>query len=292
MKYAYFPGCSIKSTAREYGVSCKAISKVLDIELVEIPDWNCCGAMDTVYAYDPVLSLSLSARNMALAETMKMDIVTLCSACYFTLSRANKLLHENQELKEKVDKKLHDAGLKYVGDVKVRHYLDILVNDIGFDEIGSHVKTPLDGLKVASYYGCMLVRPPDIVSFDNPEHPQSMDKLVEVLGGKAANYIDKVRCCGASLGLTEEEVMMNMTKELLVSAKNANAECIIVPCPMCHFNLDAKQKDIESTFDLKFRIPVLYFTQLMGIAFGLDPKNLALNKNFVSPSALLRPCTI
>lgn len=288
MNYAFFPGCSIKSTAQEYGISCKAVSKVLKIELVEIPDWNCCGAMDTVFAYDPVLSISLSARNMALAKNMEMDIVTLCSACYFTLSRANKLLHENHNMKEKVDKKLGKAGLEYVGDIKIRHYLDVLVNDVGLDVISSHVRNPLNGLEVASYYGCMLVRPPSIVSFDNPEHPQSMDKLVEVLGGKTANYIDKVRCCGASLGLTEEEVMLNMTKELLLSAKDVNADCVIVPCPMCHFNLDAKQKDIESAFDLKIKLPVLYFTQLMGIAFGLSTKDLALNKNFVSPMALLQ----
>lgn len=287
MKYAYFPGCSIKSTAQDYGISCKTVSKLLDIELVEIPDWNCCGAMDAVYAYDPILSISLSARNLALAQNMKMDIVTLCSACYFTLSRANKMLHENHELKEKVVEKLGKVGLEYGGDVKVRHYLDILVNDVGFDKIASHVKSRLDGLRVASYYGCMLVRPPDIVSFDNPEHPQSMDKLVETLGGKPTNYVDKVRCCGASLGLTEEEVMMKMTKELLLSAKKSDADCMIVPCPMCHLNLDARQKDIESFFDLNIELPVLYFTQLIGIAFGLSPKKLALDKNFVSPTALL-----
>ncbi len=292
MKYAYFPGCSIKSTAQDYGISCKTVSKTLGIELVEIPDWNCCGAMDAVYAYDPILSISLSARNLAIAESMKMDIVTLCSACYFTLSRANKLLNENLELKEKVNKKLTNAGLEYAGTAKIRHYLDVLVNDIGFDKISSHVKSPLDGLRVVSYYGCMLVRPPNIVDFDDPEHPQSMDKLVETLGGKAANYVDKVRCCGASLGLTEEEVMLNMTKELLSSAKNADADCMIVPCPMCHFNLDAKQKDIKSAFNVKLELPVLYFTQLMGIAFGLRAKELALSKNFVSPMALLpRPNT-
>ncbi len=288
MKYAYFPGCSIKSTAQDYGISCKTVSKLLDIELVEIPDWNCCGAMDAVYAYDPILSISLSTRNLALAQDMRMDIVTLCSACYFTLSRANKMFHENHEIGEKVIKKLGKAGLEYAGEVKVRHYLDVLVNDVGFDEIASHVKSRLDGLRVASYYGCMLVRPPDIVSFDNPEHPQSMDKLVETLGGKAANYVDKVRCCGASLGLTEEEVMMKMTKELLLSAKKSEADCMIVPCPMCHLNLDARQKDIESFFDLDIKLPVLYFTQLMGIAFGLSPKKLALEKNFVSPTALLQ----
>jgi heterodisulfide reductase subunit B len=292
LKYAYFPGCSLESTAPEYAISCKAVSDVLGIELVEIPDWNCCGAMDAIYAYNPSLSVALSTRNLALAESMNIDVVTLCSACFFTLSRANKLIHEDSEMKSKVDKMLNDARLKYNGSVKIRHYLDILINDIGFQKISEHVKAPLKGLKVASYYGCMLIRPPEIVNFDDPEHPTSLDKLVEALGGQSVEYIDKTRCCGASLGLTEEYIMMEMTKDILLNAKNAEADCAILPCPMCHFNLDAKQKNIESTFDVKIDLPVLYFTQLMGIAFGLSPKELALHKNCVSPKMLLKQMVI
>lgn len=198
------------------------------------------------------------------------------------------MLHEDPKLKKKVDKMLNDVGLKYAGDLKVRHYLDVLINEVGFKEISQHVKVPLEGLRVAPYYGCMLVRPPSIVSFDDPEHPRSMDKLVETLGGRNVDFIDRTRCCGASLGFTEEDVMMGMTKDLLLNAKDADAECAIVPCPMCHFNLDMKQRDIESTFDVKIDLPILYFTQLMGVAFGLNPKELALNKNAVSPKRLLQ----
>jgi len=288
MKYAYFPGCSIHTTAREYGVSSQAVSKVLGIELVEIPDWNCCGAMDAVYAYNPLLSISLSARNLALAEKMKMDIVTLCSACFFTLSRANKLLHEDSELKGKVDKLLTESGLQYSGEVKVRHYLDVLLNDVGLENISKNVKVKLDGLKVAPYYGCMLIRPPNVVNFDDPEHPTSLDKIVEAIGGKNVDYMYKTRCCGASLGLTEADVMMGMTKDLLLEAKNSNADCIVVPCPLCHLNMDAKQKSIESTFDVKIGIPIVFFTQLMGVAFGISPKELALDKNCVSTDKLFK----
>lgn len=273
-------------------MSCKAVSDVLGIELVEIPDWNCCGAMDAIYAYNPSISVALSTRNLALAESMNMDVVTLCSACFFTLSRANKLIHEDSEMKSKVDKMLNDAGLQYKGDVKIRHYLDILVNEVGFQKISEYVKVPLKGLKVASYYGCMLIRPPEIVNFDDPEHPTSLDKLVEALGGQSVNFIGKIRCCGASLGLTEEHIMMEMTKDILLNAKNAEADCAILPCPMCHFNLDAKQKSIESAFDINIDLPVLYFTQLMGIAFGLSPKELALHKNCVSPKMLLKQLVI
>ncbi len=288
MKFAYYPGCSLKSIAPEYAISCEAVSKALGIELVEIPDWNCCGAMDAIYAYNPSLSFSLSARNLALAESMNMDIVTLCSACFFTLRRANKLLRENSDTKNKVDKMLNTAGIKYTGNINVRHYLAILADDIGFKRISKQVKVPLDGLKVAPYYGCMLIRPPEIVEFDDPEHPRSLDDLVNALGAETVDYVGRIRCCGASLGLTEEHVMMEMTKEILQNAKEAEADCIIVACPMCHFNLDAKQKNIESTFDTEINLPVLYFTQLVGIALGLKPQQLALNKNFVSPSKLVR----
>ena len=287
MKYAYFPGCSIHASAKEYAMAAKAINKYLGIELVEIPDWNCCGAIDAVYAYNPLMSISLSTRNLALAENMKMDIVTLCSACFFTLSRANNMLHENLEMKEKVGKVINDAGLNYAGGVKVRHYMDVLINDVGADKIRQQVKVPLKGLKIAPYYGCLIVRPMGIQKFDDPEHPTSMDKVIEAVGAEVVNYPDKTRCCGASLVITDEEVMMEMSKGPLLTAKNAQADCIVTPCPMCHFNLDAKQKDIESHFDIDIGLPVLYITQLIGLAFGLPPKDLGLQRNVVSPNRIL-----
>jgi heterodisulfide reductase subunit B len=264
-----------------------AVNKVLGIELVEIPDWNCCGSIDAVHAYNPELSLSLSARNFSIAEAMNMDIVTLCSACFFTLSRARKMLHEDPNLKGAVDRIINDAGLKFTGEVKVRHYLDVLINDVGPLKIAEKVKVPLKGLKVAPYYGCLLVRPPQVRSFDDPEHPKSMDRIVEALGAQSLDYPDKTRCCGASLVLTDESVMLEMTKDILLSAKAIGADCIVTPCPMCHFNLDAKQERVEDRFDLKIDMPILYFTQLMGIAFGLNPKELGLGRNVVSLKKIL-----
>jgi heterodisulfide reductase subunit B len=287
MKYAYFPGCSIHGSAKEYAMAANAVNKHLDVEFVEIPEWNCCGAIDAVYAYNPLLSISMSARNLALAEAMKMDVVTLCSACFFTLSRANKTLRESVDIKSKVDRAINDAGLKYAGEVKVRHYMDILVNDVGADKIRQSVTNPLKGLKVAPYYGCLIVRPNSIHRFDDPEHPTSMDRVIEALGAETVNYPDKTRCCGASLVITDEEVMMEMTKAPLLTAKNAQADCIVTPCPMCHFNLDAKQQDIESHFKIDLKLPVLYITQLIGLAFGLPPKELGLQRNIVSPNKLL-----
>lgn len=286
MKFAYYPGCAIHSSAPEYGLSCKAISEVLGIELVEIPKWNCCSSIDAVYAKDPLSSMGLAARNLSLAENMKMDIVVLCSACLFTLSRANKMLHEDSELKGKVDALLTNAGLNYHDSIKVRHYLDVLANNVGFNKVSEHVKIPLKGLKVAPYYGCLLTRPPSVTNFDDPEHPKSMDKLIEALGAQTVKYEEK--CCGASLGITDELVMMEMAKRSLLSAKNAGADCIIAACPLCQFNLDARQPDIQSQYNVKIDLPVLYFTQLIGIAFGLSPKELGLDKNCVSPKPLLK----
>jgi len=284
VKYAYFPGCSIDASAKEYAIAAQAVNKYLDVEFVEIPEWNCCGSIDAVHAYNPLLSVSLAARNLALAENMKMDVVTLCSACFFTLSRANNMLRENMDTKEKVGKMINDAGLKYEGGVSVRHYLDVLANDVGYERIRQQVKTPLKGLKVAPYYGCLIVRPSGIRRFDDPEHPMSMDNLIQALGAEAVNYPDKTSCCGASLVITDEEIVMEMARSPLMTAVNAQADCIVTPCPMCHFNLDAKQRDIEKHFDVKIGLPVLYVTQLMGLAFGLHPKELGLGRNMVSPS--------
>jgi len=291
MKYAFYPGCSAQSTAKEYEDSAKAISKVLDIELVEVPDWNCCGAIDAVYAFKPLYSIALAARNLALAEKMQMDIVTLCSACYFTLSRTNKILKEDSGTKSKVDEALESAGFNYNGGVRVRHFADVLLSDIGLQKIKEKVKVQLTTLNVASYYGCFLVRPPDICNFDDPEHPMRLDELVETLGASKVDYYGKTRCCGGSLGITDEEIMLKMSKDILLNAKNSGANCMATACPLCHFNLDARQKDIESRFDVKINLPVLHFTQLIGLAFGIEPKQLGLHRNCVSPRKIF-PLTV
>ncbi len=287
MKYAFYPGCAVHSSSKEYGDSCKAVSKLLAVELVEIPDWNCCGAIDAIYSYKPLFSVALAARNLALAEKMKMDIVTLCSACYFTLSRTNKLLREDAQLKNKVEEALGSADLNYKGGVRVRHFLDVLLSDIGLETIGKKIKIPLTTLSVASYYGCFLVRPPDLSNFDDPEHPIRLDELVETLGASKVDYYSKTRCCGASLGITDEEIMLKLSRNILLDAKYAGANCVITACPLCHFNLDARQKDIESKFDLRINLPILHFTQLIGLAYGIEPKELGLNRNCVSPKKIL-----
>ena len=286
MKYAFYPGCSSHSTAKEYEDSTKAICKVLDIELVEVPDWNCCGAMDAVYSFKPLYSIALAARNLAITEKMQMDIVTPCSGCYFTLNRTNKILREDAGTKSKVNEALANVGFNYNGSVRVWHLADILLNDIVLQKIKEKVKIQLTNLNVASYYGCYLVRPPEICNFDDPEHPTRLDNLVETLGASKVDYYGKTRCCGSSLGITDEELALKMSKDILLSAKNSGANCLATACPLCHANLDARQKHIESRFDIKINLPVLHFTQLVGLAFGIEPKQLGLQRNCVSPRKL------
>lgn len=287
MKYAYYPGCSVHSSAKEYGDSTKAVCKALGIELVEISDWNCCGAIDAVYSYEPEYSVALAARNLALAEKMQTDIVTVCSACYFTLARTNKLLKENSEVRAKVTEALSAIGLSYSGGVKVRHLLELLLTDVGLEKIKAQVKVPLNSLNVASYYGCLLVRPVDLTHFDDPEHPVRLDELAEALGASKVDYYSKTKCCGASMAVTDEKVMLELSKRILLDAKNAGANVMVTACPLCQFNLDAKQVDIESRFATKIGLPILYFTQLIGLAFGIDNKALGIDKNVVSPLQII-----
>lgn len=288
MKYAFYPGCAVHSASKEYGDSCKAVSDVLGVELVEIPDWNCCGAIDAVYSYKPRYAVALDARNLALAEKMGTDITTLCSACYYTLSRTNQLLRDDSKLKSQVNKALGSIDLNYSGNVKVRHFLEVILCDVGLEKVAEKVKHPLTTFNVAPYYGCFLVRPPDLITFDDSDHPTRLEELSETLGASSIDYYGKTRCCGASLGVTTEKVMLELSKNILLSAKDAGANCMITACPLCHFNLDAKQKDIESKFDIKIDLPVLHFTQLMGLAFGIEPRELGLHKNCVSPNNLLQ----
>jgi heterodisulfide reductase subunit B len=288
MKYAYYPGCAAHSaSAKEYGSSAKAVCQALGIQLVEIPDWNCCGAIDAVSSLEPDYSVALAARNLALAEKMQTDIVTVCSACYFTLARTNKILKENSEVRSKVTEALNAVGLSYSGNVKVRHLLEVVLSDVGLEKIKAQVKNPLKALNVASYYGCLLVRPVDLTNFDNPEHPSKMDELAEALGASKVDYYSKTKCCGASMAVTDEKVMLELSKKILLDAKNAGANVMVTACPLCQFNLDAKQADIEAAYSMSIGLPILYFTQLIGLALGIDNKELGLERNIVSPMAIL-----
>ena len=284
--YTYFPGCSCSSEggAKAYNWSIQAVSKVLDIELRELDDWNCCGSTPSG-SVDELGAYCLASRDLALAEKSGFDMVTPCSACYVIFNRANTYLKQYPQLKAKVDEALAAGGLKYNGTVRVRHTLDIMTTDIGYDAIKSKVKKNLSGLKVAAYYGCQIVRPG--FGFDHPEKPQSLDKLIASLGGEPTSFPLKTHCCGGSLIISEEALALELTSKLLESASSNGAECLVTVCPLCQTNLDAYQSRVNRKFKTNYKLPVLFYTQLMGIAFGIDGKTLGLNTNIVSPNQVM-----
>jgi len=283
--YTYFPGCSSsEGGAKAYGWSAQAVSKALDVELAELDDWNCCGS--TPYSsVDELASLCLSARNLALAEKRGFDLVTPCSSCYVILNRTNSHLKEYPQVKARVDEALAAGDLEYHGAVRVRHLLDVFVNDIGYDEINSRVKRNLGGLKVAPYYGCQIVRPK--FGFDHPEFPQSLDKLIASLGGEPVSFPLKSRCCGGSLIISEEALALDLIRRLLDCAMSNGAECLVTVCPLCQTNLDAYQSRVNKKFKTNFNLPILFFTQLMGVAFGLSDKELGLRTGIVPAERVL-----
>ncbi len=277
--YTYFPGCSSSDGgAKAYGWSAQAVSKILGMNLVELDDWNCCGS--TPYSsVEELASFCLSARNLALAEKTGLDLVTPCSSCYVILNRTNAYLKQYPQLKAKVKEALAAGGLAYNGSVRVRHLLDVLANDIGYDSIAEKVRKNLGGLKVAPYYGCQVVRPR--YGFDHPEFPQSLDKLVASLGAEPVDFPLKARCCGGSLIISEEDLALELVRGLLDSARKEKAQCLITVCPLCQTNLDVYQARVNRRFGTGYRLPILFFTQLMGVAFGLSEESLGLETNIV-----------
>ena len=278
MDYAYYPGCSLEKTQRGYDESVREVFKALGQELVEIDDWNCCGA--TVYmSVKETVSLAVSARNLALAERMGLDVVAPCSSCFTVLSKTNRVLNQIPELHKDVNEALAEGGLSYSGKTRVRHPLDILMNDIGIEAILRRSRRSLNGLRIAPYYGCQIVRPEK--GFDDREDPVLLDKMFSKCGGEIVYFPMKVRCCGGMLMTTFEETALKLNKELLACAQQNKADVIVTTCPLCHFNLEGYQDKINDIYQTKFNMPILYFTQLLGIILGLSEKSIGLDSSFI-----------
>jgi heterodisulfide reductase subunit B len=281
MKYAYFPGCSQESTAEEYNRSLKAVARRLDaMELVEIPDWNCCGATPAAVIH-PALPHALAARNLAMAEEMGMDMVAPCAACYKNMNKASHVLREDPNLLSQINATLDGHQVRNAPEV--RHPVDVVVNDVGVDNVP--VEKPLNGLKVASYYGCLITRPEG--GFDDPDYPQSMDRLMEALGAEAVDWQYKTKCCGGAIYMTTEEISFTLSADVLAHAKAAGANAVAVGCPFCQLLLDLYQDKLNAIKGTSFDLPILFFSQLMGLAMGLDRAELGLERLVVSPFNLL-----
>lgn len=281
MKLAYYPGCTLHGTAREYDASTKAVSKAAGIELTEIEDWNCCGALEAIF--DKELSMGLSVRNNMLAQKTGLDLVVPCSICSHNLSRADKAMKTDEAFKAKIEKAL---GESYKG-VKIKHLLDVMVNDVGTEALAKKFVKPLKGIKAVPYYGCLLVRPSEVSKFDNPENPTSLDNLIKATGAECLPFTQKTKCCGGNLLMSKQDYAFILTKKLFDEAKSVGANCIVVACPMCHMLLDGQQSMVEKAHNTVIDLPILYFTQLIGLAMGLSEKELELDKNMVSPKSLI-----
>jgi heterodisulfide reductase subunit B len=288
MKYAYYPGCSSHSTARDMHESAAAVAGLLGIDLVELKGWSCCGAT-SAHQTDRILSDALPAANLLLAKEMGLDTVVTCAACYSRMKTAN---HEVASFPDIRDRVADAVGREYDGSVKVRHFVEILLEDIGIDRLRKSFKRSLNGLKVASYYGCLLVRPNNVTHFDDAENPQSLDRLVEAMGGQSLDWPYKVECCGGGLSLTRADVAVKLSAQIMNMAEAAGADCIAVACPMCQASLDLRRKDIDATLGRKNPIPVLYITQLLGLCLGIPEKELGLNRLMVVPSAVLKALAV
>jgi heterodisulfide reductase subunit B2 len=284
MKYAYYPGCSAHSTARDLHESSLAVAGLLGIELVELKGWTCCGST-AAHQTNNLLAASLASANLLLAKASGCDMVVNCAACYGRMKAANHDILSSPALRRQVNESL---GREYDGSAVVRHFVEILLEDIGTEKLRKRFKKTLGDLKVACYYGCLLVRPPEVTQFDDPENPTSLDRLVTAMGGESLEWPGKVECCGGALNLTRTDVVVKLSASIIDSARSSGADCIAVACPMCQTSLDLRQKDIEKKAGKVYNLPIVYITQLLGLCLGSPAKKLGLSKLMVSPSEILK----
>ncbi len=291
MKYAYYPGCSLERNASAYHDSATAIAERLGLEFEEVPDWNCCGATEYV-SIDLIPAYALIARNLALAADMDggtpKDLIAPCSACFLNLTKADHYMGESPDLSKKVNTALEAGGLHYeAGSVRVRNLLEMVVRDVGYERVHEEVTRPLYSLKVAPYFGCLTTRPGFGEVHDDPEYPTSLDKLLAALGAEVVDFPMKAHCCGGHMTQIGEETALELIRQLLSNAQDYDADVIATLCPMCQLNLDAYQESVNRHFGTHYKIPILYFTQLMGLAFDIKPSQLGIGKEFVSAKPAL-----
>jgi heterodisulfide reductase subunit B2 len=286
MKYNYFPGCSLERNAEAYQRSAMAIAAPLGLEFVEIDDWNCCGATEYISLH-MVASYALIARNLAQAtkgagEAATRDLVAPCSACYLNLSKTDKYMRTDPDLARKVNEALAAGGLSYKpGSVHVRHLLDVIMQDVGCDAVRAQVTRPLKGLRIAPYYGCLISRPGLRTDEHNPEYPTSLDTLLASLGAEVVDFPLKTHCCGGHMTQISEATGFELIRRLVKGAADYQADMIVTVCPMCQLNLDAFQHAMNRYFKTAYNIPVLYFTQMMGLAFGTEAEALGIGAEIV-----------
>ena len=284
-EFAYFPGCSLEKMAISYHTSAIETTKKLGVKLKELEDWNCCGST-TYFFIDELLAYTLCARNLAIAEKTGLDVVAPCSACYKNMYFTAAHLKKDPDLAEHVNFALEEDDLHFNGNIRVKHLIEVFAQDIGPEQLKSKVIKPLEGVKVAAYYGCQINRPQK--DREDVEMPMYFEELMTATGAMAVNYPLKMRCCGGSLIISSRTAALTMVRNLLQSAVDAGATVIATACPMCQNNLECYQQQVNLEFGTKYSVPIVYFTQLIGLALGIPGKKLGIGKEFIAfaPSLL------
>lgn len=285
MKYAYYPGCSLLSTAAGYDYSFREVSKILGIELIEVPGWVCCGSTPA-HSTSHLLSIALPLKNLKLAQkTGANEMIVPCAACFSRFKFAISECEKNPNLKKQMEQIIESP---FPENISVVHPLEIFSKQEFLNKIKNTIKNHIPNLKLVCYYGCLLTRPPKVTGFDNCENPITMDQILSSAGFLPQEWSYKTDCCGASLSLTETEVSLRLIQKLIDQAKLADADAIALACTLCHTNLDTRQRDLEKSSGKPYQMPIFFFTQLLGLAFGISPKKLGLNKHLTSVEAVLK----
>ena len=281
--YAYYPGCLASLSQKELDTSTRAIAEKLGFELVEIPGFTCCGAGD-VHEARPEYYLHLNARILGQAEQLGQDtLLTICNVCTLNLRQADLKLKADRDLLDRVNANLRDVGAaSYEGGVEVRHLLWEIAEGDGYEKLKQIAEKPLAGVKIAPFYGCQILRPSKLLGFEDPDRPQSLERIIEACGAEAVDYPSKIKCCGFPIVLAREEVALGELIQPLAEAKEAGADAMVTPCPLCHLSLDAWQQKLEAATGRRFGMPILHLSQLIGVAAGLDESELKFKRHVVS----------
>ncbi|MFQ5509255.1 MAG: CoB--CoM heterodisulfide reductase iron-sulfur subunit B family protein [Leptospirillia bacterium] len=285
LRYAYYTGCAAKGVCPELHQSTLAVCQALDIEIVELKAASCCGA-GVLGELEPDTQLAMNARNLAMAEQMGMDMMTVCGTCQGVLSRANAEL-KAPDTRARINQVIEGSGGIFNGSIEPKHLLWILVKDYGLARLERHVTNPLTNLKVGAFYGCYMLRPSEYLSFDDPYNPRSIEAVTRALGATPVDYSGRTKCCGFPIVLEKEGEAMQMVGQNLLEAQDNGADCLATPCPLCHMNLDLYQQKASARMGREIGLPILHLPQLVGLALGLAPKDLGLHRNMADTEGLL-----
>ena len=281
MKFALYTGCAAKGACPELYQSTLCVTKRLGIEIVELLDAACCGA-GVVTEADPDLALAINARTFAQAEDLGLNIMTICGTCQGVMGMANHRFKTEDGLLDRINTILKPEGIQYTGSIEVKHFLWIITGDIGVARLQEEVRRPLENLRIAPFYGCYILRPSEVLGFDDPNNPVSLEKVISALSAKPVDYDGKTKCCGFPIVLEKEPIAVAMVGAHLKDAKDSLADAMVTPCPLCHMNLDIYQERAEKKIGEAINLPIFHLPQLIGLAMGFEPKELGLSRHLVS----------